>query len=154
MSVNTVPFQQSATILTSLYKQATGRDVVVSTEPDFVSVATTLLSMKPDIIYNTISEVLARTIFSIRPYEARFSGLQKDLPTWGGYMRKLSIVDSDWDQNPAYKWPVAYQAGQTPPSGNGQSFDQFQINKRDVLQTNFMGQSVFGDKYTIFDEQL
>jgi len=154
MSVNTVPFQQSATILTSLYKQATGRDVVVSTEPDFVSVATTLLSMKPDIIYNTISEVLARTIFSIRPYEARFSGLQKDLPTWGGYMRKLSIVDSDWDQNPAYKWPVAYQAGQNPPSGNGQSFDQFQINKRDVLQTNFMGQSVFGDKYTIFDEQL
>ena len=154
MSVNTVPFEQSSAILTSLYKQATGRDVVISTEPDFISVATTFLSLKKDIIYDTISEVLAKTIFAIRPYEARFKGLEKDLPTWGGYMRKLSVVDDDWQNNPAYEWPVAYNANQTPPSGNGQSFDQFKIRKNDILQTNFMGQSVFNDYYTVWDNQL
>ena len=154
MSVNTVPFEQCATILTSLYKQATGRDVVVSTEPDFVSVATTLLTVKKDIIYDAINEVLARTIFAIRPYEARFKGLEKDLPTWGGYMRKLYVVDDDWAANPAYAWPVAHDANQTPPSGNGQSFDQFQIRKNDIVETYFMGQSVFGDKYTVWDNQL
>lgn len=155
MGVNSVTFEQCATVLTSLVKQATGRDVVVSTTPDFVSVGQIALSLGKDIIYNTLSEVLARTIFSIRPYDARFQGLEKDLPTWGGYMRKLSVIEDDWENNKAYAWPVAYDSSQSGhETGDGYSVDQFIIKKRGVLQTNFLGQSVFADQYTIFDEQL
>lgn len=155
MGVNSLTFQQCSTILTSLVKQATGRDVVVSTTPDFISVAQTALSLPKDIIYNTLSDVLARTIFSIRPYDSRFTGLEKDLPTWGGYMRKLAIVEDDWSDSKAYAWPVAYDSSQSGhETGDGYSVDQYVINKRKVQQTNFIGQSVFQDHYTVFDEQL
>ena len=155
MGVNSLSFQQCSTVLTSLVKQATGRDVVVSTTPDFISVAQTALSLPKDIIYNTLSDVLARTIFSIRPYDSRFTGLEKDLPTWGGYMRKLAIVEDDWDDSKAYAWPVAYDSSQSGhETGDGYSVDQYVIKKRQVQQTNFIGQSVFQDHYTIFDDQL
>ena len=140
MGVNSLSFQQCSTVLTSLVKQATGRDVVVSTTPDFISVAQTALSLPKDIIYNTLSDVLARTIFSIRPYDSRFTGLEKDLPTWGGYMRKLAIVEDDWDDSKAYAWPVAYDSSQSGhETGDGYSVDQYVIKKRQVQQTNFMG---------------
>lgn len=155
MGVNSLSFQQCSTVLTSLVKQATGRDVVVSTTPDFISVAQTALSLPKDIIYNTLSDVLARTIFAIRPYDSRFMGLEKDLPTWGGYMRKLSIIEDDWDDSKAYAWPVAYDSTQTGhETGDGYSVDQYVIKKRGVQQTNFIGQSVFQDHYTVFDDQL
>ena len=155
MGVNSLSFQQCSTVLTSLVKQATGRDVVVSTTPDFISVAQTALSLPKDIIYNTLSDVLARTIFSIRPYDSRFAGLEKDLPTWGGYMRKLAIIDDDWDDSKAYAWPVAYDSNQSGhETGDGYSVDQYVIKKRGVQQTNFLGQSVFQDHYTVFDDQL
>ena len=155
MGVNSLSFQQCSTVLTSLVKQATGRDVVVSTTPDFISVAQTALSLPKDVIFNTLSDVLARTIFSIRPYDSRFTGLEKDLPTWGGYMRKLAIAEDDWSDSKAYAWPVAYDSSQSGhETGDGYSVDQYVINKRKVQQTNFIGQSVFQDHYTIFDEQL
>ena len=155
MGVNSLSFQQCSTVLTSLVKQATGRDVVVSTTPDFISVAQTALSLPKDVIYNTLSDVLARTIFSIRPYGGRFTGLEKDLPTWGGYMRKLAIVEDDWSDSKAYAWPVAYDSSQSGhETGDGYSVDQYVINKRKIQQTNFIGQSVFQDHYTVFDEQL
>ena len=155
MGVNTLSFEQCATVLTSLVKQATGRDVVISTTPDFISVAQTALSLPKDIIYNSLSDVLARTIFSIRPYGGRFRGLEKDLPTWGGYMRKLAIVEDDWSDSKAYSWPVAYDSSHSGhETGDGYSVDQYVINKRKVQQTNFIGQSVFQDHYTVFDEQL
>ena len=67
MSVNSVPFQQSATILNSIVHQATGQSSVISTEPDFISVAQTALSLPNDVIINAISGVLARSIFINRP---------------------------------------------------------------------------------------
>ena len=155
MGVNSLSVQQCSTVLTSLVKQATGRDVVVSTTPDFISVGQIALSLPKDIIYKTLSDVLSRTIFSIRPYDSRFTGLEKDLPTWGGYMRKLAIAEDDWSDSKAYAWPVAYDSTQTGhETGDGYSVDQYVINKRKIQQTNFIGQSVFQDHYTVFDEQL
>lgn len=155
MSVNTLTFQQSSAVLNDLVKQATGRSAVINTEADFVSVAQTALTLGKDVIFNQLSNVLARTIFSIRPYSATMRGLQKDLPQWGAYMRKFNIVASDWKDDDAYKYPVTFDAAQTGnPSGNGLSVDHWIINKRDFIQTNFLGQSVFADHYTVFEDQL
>ena len=155
MSVNTLTFQQSSAVLNDLVKQATGRSAVINTEADFISVAQTALTLGKDVIFNTLSNVLARTIFSIRPYSASMRGLEKDLPQWGAYMRKFNIVASDWKDDDAYKYPVTFDASQTGnPTGNGLSVDQWIINKRDFIQTNFLGQSVFSDHYTVFEDQL
>ena len=154
MSVNNVTFQQSSAVLNSLVQQATGRSSVIATEADFISVAQTALSLGKDAIFNALTNVLARTIFSIRPYSASMKGLEKSLPQWGAYMRKINIVESDWKDNDAYKYPVTYDSTQTVPSGNGLSVDPWVINKRDFIQTNFLGQSVFSDHYTVFEDQL
>ena len=69
-------------------------------------------------------------------------------------MRKLSIADSDWADDEAYKYPVTYDASENPPTGDGGVVDQWKIKKPNVLQTNFYGASVFGDHITIFEEQL
>ena len=155
MSVNTLTFQQSSTVLNDLVKQATGRSAVINTEADFISVAQTALTLGKDVIFNTLSNVLAKTIFAIRPYSASMRGLEKDLPQWGAYMRKFNIVASDWKDDDAYKYPVTFDASQTGnPTGNGLSVDHWIINKRDFIQTNFLGQSVFSDHYTVFEDQL
>ena len=148
-------FQQIATVLNAIVHQATGQSAITPTNTaEFVSVANTVLSLGNDVVMNAISSVLSRTIFSIRPYSAKFAGLEKDLPRWGAYMRKLSIADSDWADDEAYKYPVAYDASENPPTGDGKIVDQWKIKKPNVLQTNFYGASVFSDHVTIFEEQL
>ena len=154
MSVNSLTFQQSSAVLNSLVQQDTGRSSVINTEADFISVAQTALTLGKDVIFNTLSNVLAKTIFAIRPYSASMRGLQKDLPQWGAYMRKFNIVASDWKDDDAYKYPVTFDANENPPTGNGLSVDHWIINKRDFIQTNFLGQSVFADHYTVFEDQL
>ena len=155
MSVNTLTFEQVSTVLTSIVKQATNQAVLTPTDTaSFVSVAQIALRADRDAVMNAISNVLARTIFSIRPYSAKMTGLEMDGFRWGNMMRKLSIVDSDWQDDPAYEWPATYDAGQTPPTGNGEAIDPWTIKKPNVLQTNFYGASVYFDEMTIFEDQI
>ena len=155
MSVNTLSFQQISTILSELCQQATGRKVLTAeTTGDFVSVAQATISAGNDAVMNAIANVLGRTIFSIRPYNAKFTGLEKSIDRWGAYMRKLSIADSDWADDKAYAYPVLYDSTQDPANGDGGTVDQWTIKKPDILQTYFMGASVYGDHISIMEDQL
>lgn len=155
MSVNTLNFEQVSTVLTSIVKQATGQTVLTPTDTgSFTSVAQIALRADRDSVMQAISNVLGRTIFSIRPYSAKMTGLMMDTFRWGAMMRKLSIADSDWADDPGYKWPALWDNGQTPPSGDGQSIDPWTIKKPNVLQTNFYGASVYFDEMTVFEDQL
>lgn len=155
MSVNTLNFEQVSTVLTSIVKQATGQTVLAPTDTgSFTSVAQMALRADRDSVMNAISNVLARTIFSIRPYSAKMTGLMFDTFRWGAMMRKLSIADSDWADDPAYKWPALWDQNQNPPTGDGQAIDPWTIKKPNVLQTNFYGASVYFDEMTVFEDQL
>lgn len=155
MSVNSLNFEQVSTVLTSIVEQATNQTILTPTDTgSFVSVGQIALRADRDSVMQAISNVLARTIFSIRPYEARFKGLDMDTFRWGGMMRKLSIADSDWDDDEAYDYPIFYDAGQNPPDGEGLSIDRWKIKKPNVLQTNFYGQSVYADHMTVTEDQL
>lgn len=155
MSVNTLNFEQVSTVLTSIVKQATGQTVITPTDTgSFTSVAQIALRADRDAVMQAISNVLGRTIFSIRPYSAKLTGLMMDTFRWGAMMRKLSIADSDWADDPAYKWPALWDNNQNPPSGDGQNIDPWTIKKPNVLQTNFYGASVYFDEMTIFEDQI
>lgn len=155
MSVNTLTFEQVAVILTSLVKQATGQAVLTPTDTgSFVSVAQILLRADRDIVMNTISSMVGRTIFAIRGQQDTLPDLTFDSFRWGNVMRKLSIADDDWQDDPAYAWPNAYDATQNPPSGDGESTDPWTIKKPNILQTNFYGASVYFDEMTIYEDQL
>ena len=155
MSVNTLNFEQVSTVLTSIVKQATGQAVLTPTDTgSFSSVAQVALRADRDSVMQAISNILTRTIFSIRPYSAKLTGLMMDTFRWGNVMRKLSICDTDWADDPAYKWPALWDSNQNPASGDGQSIDPWTIKKANVLQTNFYGASVYFDEMSIFEDQL
>lgn len=155
MSVNTLNFEQISTVLTSIVQQATGQTVETPTDTaSFVSVAQVALRADRDSVMNAISNILARTIFSIRPYSAKMTGLDMDTFRWGGMMRKLSIADEAWQDDPAFKYPVLFDSTQNPPTGDGGEVDPWKIKKPNILQTNFYGQSVYYDSMTITEDQL
>lgn len=133
----------SAAILNAIIKQATGVQNIASiNESSFVSVATVALGISPDALLNAISQVISRTIFSIRPYNRKFAGLFVDNMKWGNHVRKINIGDKDWEMNVSYDLT------------DGQSIDADIVSKPDILQTNFYGQCVYSKHYTIFRDQL
>lgn len=155
-NVNDMTVFQAGTILQSLVQQATGQAVISATTPgEFVSVAQTALKTGYDPIINTISQMWGRTIFSIRPYSRKFSGLEMSMERWGNAVRKLSIADKPIEDDARFKWPVGYDATQTAnPLGNGQSVDMYALNKPDMLQVNFYGQAVYENSFTIMKDQF
>ena len=154
-NVNDMIVYQAGTVLSSLVQQATGQKTMVPSTPgEFVSVATTALKTGYDPILNALSQMWGRTIFSVRPYSRMFKGLEMDMERWGNATRKLSIADKEIEDDARFEYPVGYQTEQTPANGDGKSVDMFALNKPDVLQTNFYGQSVYENSYTIFRDNL
>lgn len=132
----------SVTTLNTIISQATGKTNISAVNDDFVSVATTALGIAPDALLNAISQVISRTIFSIRPYNRKFAGLFMDNMKWGNHVRKINIGDKDWETNVSYDLT------------DGHSIDADIVSKPDILQTNFYGQCVYSKHYTIFRDQL
>lgn len=132
----------SAATLNEIINQATGVKNITSINTNYVSVATVALGISPDALLNAISQVISRTIFSIRPYNRKFAGLFVDNMKWGNHVRKINIGDKDWEGNVSYDLV------------DGQSIDADIVSKPDILQTNFYGQCVYSKHYTIFRDQL
>lgn len=154
-NVNDMTVFQAGTILQSLVKQATGQVTnAASTPGEFVSVAQTALKTGYDPILNAMSQMWSRTIFSIRPYSRKFSGLEMSMERWGNAVRKLSIADKPIEDDARFTWPVGYDANQVPPLGEGKSVDMYALNKPDILQVNFYGQSVYENSFTIFKDNM
>lgn len=141
--VNTMTFEDASGILNNIRKQVTGQEPIeIVDTSQFVSVATTLLQAGYDPVLNAITQMVSRTIFSIRPYSRKFGGIKMDSEQWGSIVRKLSIADKDWDQDVRFELE------------DGDAVDMYQVNKPNILQTNFYGQNVFEKSYTIFKDQL
>ena len=155
MAVNEFTFEQASAFLNEVQNQVTGvqNPRAVDTK-DFVAVATTTLKTGLDPVLNAINQVLARTIFSIRPYTAKFRLAEITETAFGNHTRKLSIADRPLVDDERYKYPLGYDANQTVPTGDGLSVDMFKLRKPEILQTNFYGSQVWEDWYTIFKDQL
>lgn len=154
-NVNDMKVYQASTILKSLVEQATGQAVITASTPgEFVSVAQTALKTGYEPILNAMSQMWGRTIFSVRPYTRKFKGVEMSMDRWGNAIRKISIADKPIQDDERFAYPVGYDATQSPADGNGKSVDMFKLNKPDVLQTNFYGQSVYEKYYSIFRDNL
>lgn len=140
---NTLSFDQISTVLNDIVRQATGIDTMKATNTSsFVAQAQTALNVGNDRIMNSISQVLDRTIFSVRPYNAKFKGLRKTTQQWGNHVRKLGMLDDDWEDD------------QRQPLEDDAVVDMYKIKKGKVLQTNFYGGKVFQRHRTYFRDQL
>ena len=136
-------FNQAATLLNSIVQQATGKTSLTATSTAaFISQAQTALLTGTDALMNAISQVLSKTIFSIRPYNARFRGLQRDAVQWGNHVRKVNFGG------------VGVEAEERYDLTDGQSVDPYKVKKPDILQTNFYSYDSYQNHYTVFRDQL
>ncbi len=136
-------FNQVSTLLASIVGQATGKDQITPTSTEeFVSVAKVGLETGYDALSTAISQVLSKTVFSIRPYNRKFKGMYADSVRYGNHIRKLQVIDKPFEEDDRIKLV------------DGQSIDQYKVNKPKVLQTNFYGENVFMKSLTIYRDQL
>ena len=143
MSVNTMEFKDAAAILNNIRKQVTGETAIApANTAEFISVANTVLRTGYDPVLGAITQMVSRTIFSIRPYNRKFAGIKMDSEQWGAIVRKLSVADKDFDNDVRYELV------------DGQSVDMYKVNKPLILQTNFYGMNTFDKSLTIFRDQL
>lgn len=140
---NDLTFNQLATLLNSIQEQATGKTGIVPTNSsEFVTVGQMVLKTGYDTVLNSISQVLTRTLFSTRPYSAKFKGLQVSQQRFGNITRKLSIADKDFSDDDRQK---LVEDG---------AIDQYIVSKPNVLELNFYGANVYQKHITIFKDQL
>lgn len=136
-------FEQAATLLNAVHSQVTGMNTIAPTDvSDFISVAQKTLQAGYDPVINAISQVVGKTIFSIRPYDAKFAGIQADAQKWGAITRKLAVADKPFEDNEALNLV------------DGAAIDMYEVNKPNVVQFNFYGAMEYSKSFTIFRSQL
>lgn len=142
-NINNMSYAQVAGVMNAIAKQATGVNTLTpANTSEFVSVAQTALKSGYDPVMDAISQVLTRTIFSIRPYYAKLRGVKKSSQKFGNHLRKLQISDREFEHS------------QTVPLEDDTSVDMYKIKKPKVTQTNFYGHVICQDHCTIFTHQL
>lgn len=143
MAINSLTVEQIGTIANDVYQQATGQKAISAITPEnFVSVGQAMLNCGYDTVINAISQVLSRTIFSVRPYYRKFPALSRSEMQYGNHVRKLQMIDGTFDDNPEFEL------------ADGESVDMFTVNSPKPLQLNFYGQSTFSRHVTIYRDQL
>lgn len=143
MSVNAMTFEDASAILNNIRQQVTGEASLAPVNTaEFVSVGTTLLQSGSDPVLNAITQMVTKTIFSIRPYSRKFGGIKVDSEMWGSIVRKLAVADKPFEANAEFDLV------------DGQSIDHYKVNKPDVLELKFYGAEDFAKSYTIFKDQL
>ena len=143
MAVNNMTKEQAYSLIQSIHNMATGNTSIapVSTA-DFISVAHATLQAGYEQTLNAITQVIQRTIIAVRPYDAKFTGLEMTAEAWGGIIRKLNYAD---------RGPEADDVHYTV---DGQAVDQFVVRKPVLLETRYVGSDVYQGSYTIYREQL
>lgn len=140
---NDLSFNQLSTVLTAITNQATGVNNIAPVDTSsFVTVAQMALKTGYDPLTTAISQVLSKTIFSVRPYTRKFKGLNVSNQRYGNHVRKLLTIDKPFEEDDRLKLV------------DGESIDQYKVNKPKVLQTNFYGANQYQKSVTIYKDQL
>lgn len=140
---NDLSFDQLSTVLTAITNQATGVSNIAPLDTaSFVRTAQMALKTGYDPLTTAISQVLSKTIFSVRPYTRKFKGLNVSNQRYGNHVRKLLAIDKPFEDDDRLQLV------------DGESIDQYRVNKPKVLQTNFYGANVYQKSVTIYKDQL
>lgn len=143
-----ITFNDCSQILQEAIKGATGQEVTQALNTSqFVAQANTALQTGYDPIMKSLSTVLSKTIFSVRPYYAKFNSLYKDSLKWGAHIRKVTPIDND---------PEVDQRGMSSEAifAKGQELTEYVWNPSNVLQTNIYGGNVYQRSIMLTRDQL
>lgn len=137
--------KQIYTIVNEVAKQAMGTDAItVIDNTGLVALGNTVLgsdSTKNNFI-NALTDRIGRTIVSFRAYHSHFPDFERDSIEWGNILQKLKTAMPDAEEDQSYNLV------------DGNSVDQYKINKAKVNQLLFTTESPWQTHITIHLEEL
>lgn len=137
-------------LMNAVVSQATGRkDLEVVDTTTFSSVGETVLRTGTENTLNAISTVIAKTIFSVRPYKGKLESLRVAQQRWGGQVRKIINLYDEAEKSDDWNTDVAQNA-----LADGGSVDMYKIRKPKAIQLNFYGTKLLQKHITRFRDQL
>ncbi len=145
MATKTIKRTEAVLVLNKIYAEATGKQSLTlpTNASDYISLATMTLELGADVVINTITNIMNKTLFKERTYHAQFKGLEVGKEEFGFISRKLQVVDSDFKEDAGYKEALQ----------NDGTVDMYVIRKRDILQTTVTNSVPYQDFYTIHQKQ-
>lgn len=136
-------------LFNSIVSQATGRtDLTATDTSSFTAVAEIVLRTGTENVLSAISQVISKTIFSVRPYKGKLESLRVASQRWGAQVRKIVNLYSEIEQSTDHNTTAA------SPLTDGQSVDMYVINKPKAVQLNIYGTKVLQKHITRFRDQL
>lgn len=145
-------YTQISAILNTMYEEYTGRKT--GQNLSFGQMQNTFkmgFEKEDDNLYQIIPTVLAKTIFSIRPYSRKLSGMVWDAQRYGNYIRKFTPIVNDSNINND-EWDIKAELDKPEDSQDWKAGTK--PVKYDVLLTIASGGQTFARKYTIWKNQL
>lgn len=145
-------YTQIAPLLTEMYNQYTGRKS--AQKLTFGQMQNTFkmgFDREDDNLYQIIPTVLAKSIYSIRPYSRKLSGMVWDEQRFGNYIRKFTPIVNDSDITND-EWNINVELAKPDASQDWKSGTK--PVKYDVLLTIASGGQTFARKYTIYKNQI
>lgn len=145
-------YTQIAPLLVEMYNQYTGRKSAQNLA--FGQMQNTFkmgFDREDDNIYQIIPTVLAKSIYSIRPYSRKLSGMVWDEQRYGNYIRKFTPIvnNSEIDND---EWNINVELAKDEASQDWKAGTK--PVKYDVLLTIASGGQTFARKYTIYKNQI
>ena len=132
MSVNTGVTNQAYAIINELQAEAKGVSAITAVDTgSFVSAGQNMINLGYDEVLGCISKLITKTIFSVRPYDEKFKGVEMGNDAFGFATRKLSVADS------------SFEAGNFDLPVDGQSVDHYKIKRANILEQVFVGSNNF-----------
>lgn len=142
-------YNQIATILTEAYAQATGRNPIGNiTWAEMVQCFGTAIPTNTDNLYGVLEGVLAKTLFAVRPISEPFLGLEMDEQKYGDYIRKLTPITTEPENN--LEWEIAAEKAKENPDFSCCSAPVTQ----DFLAVRISGGNTFARKWTLYRNQI
>lgn len=145
-------YTQIAPLLTAMYNQYTGRtSAQILTFGQMQNTFKMGFEREDDNLYQIIPTVLAKSIYSIRPYSRKLSGMVWDEQRYGNYIRKFTPIVNDSEINND-EWNINVELAKPDASQDWKAGTK--PVKYDVLLTIASGGQTFARKYTIYKNQI
>lgn len=145
-------YTQIAPLLTEMYNQYTGRKTAQNL--NFGQMQNTFkkgFEREDDNLYQIIPTVLAKSIYSIRPYSRKLSGMVWDEQRYGNYIRKFTPIVND-SEIVNDEWNIKVELNKPEPNQDWKAGTK--PVTYDVLLTIASGGQTFARKYTIYKNQI
>lgn len=138
--------------INELTKELTGQysEIQAVDTSSFVAMGRTLMERyRVESIFEAISEMLGRTIISVRAYSPDFDMIEADSEEYANLQRKISYFCTEAEAAQDFNTDLNPDALE-----DGKSVDMYEIKKTYPMQTNFGGMQVYQFHYTVFRYQL